>query len=82
MIDTPQIIEAKLRAGYRPPTENPLVCRNCGARKLPRECFQKYFCRRHNFYVHSNGFCPFFDTKEYVAPDTPKPQPFSQPELF
>lgn len=31
MIDTPQIIDMKIRAGYRPPQENPLACINCGA---------------------------------------------------
>ena len=82
MKETPQIVEAKLRAGYRPPAENPLVCKNCGARKLPRESFKKYFCLRHKFYVHSCGYCPFFSTDKYIAPDEPKPSPFKQPELF
>ena len=79
---TPQIIEAQYRAGYRPPVENKLVCKNCGARKIPRENFKKYFCRRHCFYVHSMGYCPAFSTEEYVPPDAPKPSPFKQPELF
>ena len=79
---TPQIVEAQFRAGYRPPVENKLVCKNCGARKLPRENFQKYYCRRHCFYVHSMGYCPYFSTAEYVPPDAPKPSPYKQPELF
>lgn len=82
MKETPEIIEKRIRAGYRPPTENPLVCKNCGARKLPRGTFEKYYCLRHNFYVHSCGYCPFFSVEKYLPPNTPKPSPYKQPELF
>jgi hypothetical protein len=85
MTDTPQIVEAKIRAGYRPPTENPLVCRNCGASGYnPTPFRHRYFCKRHQFYVHSRGYCPFFSTEKYVPQDAPKPKPspYKQPELF
>lgn len=77
-----EILEAQFRAGYRPPQDNQLVCRKCGARKLPRAAFQKYFCLRHNFYVHSNGYCPSFGTEKYIPPNKPKPSPYKQQELF
>lgn len=76
------ILKAWYRAGYRPPKDNPLACKNCGARKLPRNFFQKYFCLRHKFYVHSNGYCPSFSTEPYTPPAEEKASPFKQPELF
>lgn len=80
---TPEIIDAQIRAGYRPPEENPLVCRNCGAsgyNDTPyRHC---YFCKRHQFYVHSRGYCPFFSKEPFVPADAPKPNPWKQPYLF
>jgi hypothetical protein len=83
MKDTPQTIEAKLRAGYRPPAENPLVCKKCGAiRERKPFSFERYFCRRHGFYVNSCGYCPFFSTDKYVPPNAPKPSPYKQLELF
>ena len=80
---SPQIIEAKIRAGYRPPQENPLICMNCGAiRHRKPFSFMRYFCLRHGFYVNSHGYCPSFDKEKYVAPDAPKPSPYKQQELF
>ena len=83
MRDTPQVIEAKIRAGYRPPQENPLVCGNCTAirERKPFSC-ARYYCRRHKFYVNSRGYCPAFSTEPFVPPDAPKPSPYKQPELF
>lgn len=83
MTDTPQIVEAKIRAGYRPPQENPLVCRNCGAAGYnPTPYRHRYFCARHQFYVHSCGYCPFFSVEKYIPPDKPKPSPYKQMEMF
>lgn len=83
MKPTPETIEAQYRAGYRAPKENRLVCRNCGAvgfNKTPyRHC---YFCKRHQFYVHSLGYCPSFSEEKFVPPDAPKPSPWKQPFLF
>ena len=53
MKDTPQIIEARIRAGYRPPQERPIICRNCGAAGFnPTPYRHRYFCKRNQFYVH------------------------------
>ncbi len=83
MKDTPQIVEAKIRSGYRSPIENPLVCKNCGAVGFtPTPYRHCYFCKRHHFYVHSHGYCPSFDTGKYIPPNTPKPSPWKQQELF
>ena len=83
MIDTPQIIDMKIRAGYRPPQENPLACINCGAirERKPFSC-QLYFCRRHGFYVNSRGYCPSFSKDEYTPDGAPKRSPYWQPRLF
>ena len=78
----PQTIEAQYRAGYRAPTANPLFCKNCGAVGYNCESRKRYFCARHQFYVHSMGYCPAFSTEKYVASGTPKPLPFVQQELF
>lgn len=83
MNDTPQIIEANIRAGYRPPQENPLVCMNCSAiRDRKPFSYKRYYCRLHGFYVNSHGYCPSFSTEPFVPPDAPKPSPYTQPELF
>lgn len=83
MNDTPQIIEAKIRAGYRPPQENPLVCMNCSAiRDRKPFSYKRYYCRMHGFYVNSHGYCPSFSTEPFVPPDAPKPSPYTRPELF
>ncbi len=83
MNDTPQIIEATIRAGYRPPQENPLVCMNCSAiRDRKPFSYKRYYCRLHGFYVNSHGYCPSFSTEPFVPPDAPKPSPYTQPELF
>ena len=83
MKETPEIIEKRIRAGYRPPKENPLVCKNCGAVGFnPTPYRHCYFCKRHQFYVNSLGYCPFFSTEPFVPPDTPRPSPYKQPELF
>ena len=83
MNDTPQIIEAKIRAGYRPPQENPLVCMNCSAiRDRKPFSYKRYYCRLHGFYVNSHGYCPSFSTEPFVPPYAPKPSPYTQPELF
>ena len=80
---TPEVMEARIRAGYRPPQENPLVCKNCGALRDRKEfSYERYYCRRHNFYVNSRGYCPFFSKDKFVLPDAPKPSPWKQPELF
>ena len=84
----PEIQEAMIRAGYRPPEDNPLACRNCPSvtRKLdPRMtgCFvhsSRFYCRRHHFYVHSLGYCPQFG-KQFVEIPVKK-QPFRQEYLF
>ena len=84
MKDTTEIIEKRIRVGYRPPQENPLVCKNCGAVGFnPTPYRHRYFCKRHQFYVSACAFCPDFDKDEYVPPkNQPKPSPYKQPELF
>ncbi len=85
MKDTPQIIEARIRAGYRPPQERPIICRNCGAAGFnPTPYRHRYFCKRSQFYVHSCGYCPAFSTEPYTPPPPPakRPSPYNQPELF
>ena len=78
---SPQDAAAKFRAGYRPPSEN-MFCMFCGAVGYNCETRKRYFCARHQFYVHSHGYCPAFGTERYVAPDAPKPSPFKQQYLF
>lgn len=72
---------ARLKAGYHPPEDNPLVCANCGAIRLPRGDFKPYFCRRHGFYVHSHGYCPFFSKECYEEPPPRPRSPFTQQDL-
>ena len=84
----PEIIEAMIRAGYRPPEDNPLACKNCPAVTRKKDsrmtgCFlhsSRYFCRRHKFYVHSYGYCPCFG-KAFIE-SAVKKQPFKQELLF
>lgn len=80
----PNTIEAQFRAGYRPPTANPLYCRNCGAVGYNCASRKRYFCARHQFYVHSMGFCPAFSTEKYEADreDAKKRDPYKQEYLF
>jgi len=83
--DTPEIIEKRIRAGYRPPEENPLACKNCGAAGWNNTPYRhRYFCKRHQFYVSACGYCPFFSTEKYVPPAKPAPKPprFKQMEMF
>ena len=77
---TPAIAIARESAGYRPPVENKMCCRYCGARRITREYFAPYYCLRHKFYVHSRGVCPMFSTEPYEPP-APKKPPFVQEEL-
>lgn len=81
MRDTAAITEARLRAGYRAPQENPLACKNCGAVRFYPSMRRCYFCKRHQFYVHSRAFCPAFSTDPYEPKPQPKPK-FQQEELF
>jgi len=84
----PEVIEAMIRAGYRPPEDNPLACRNCPSvsrKKDPKMtgCFvhsSRYFCRRHQFYVHSYGYCPSFG-QPFTPKETKRP-PYKQEYLF
>ena len=81
---TPAIAIARKVAGYRPPAEDKVCCRYCGAHRITREYFAPYYCLRHMFYVHSRGVCPKFSTDPYVPPaplPPPKP-PFVQEEMF
>lgn len=78
---TPAIAIARKIAGYRPPSEDKVCCRYCGAHRLTRKCFAPYYCLRHMFYVHSRGVCPSFDPKPYEPPAPRKP-PFVQEEMF
>lgn len=83
MKPTPETIEARIRAGYRPPQENQLVCMNCSAiRDRKPFSYKRYHCRMHGFYVNSHGYRPSFPTEPFVPPDAPKPSPYTQPELF
>ena len=77
---TPAIAIAREAAGYRPPVENKMCCKNCGARRTTRDYFAPYYCRRHMFYVHSRGVCPSFSTEPYTPPPTKKPR-FVQEEM-
>ena len=77
---SPAIAIARKIAGYRPPAEDTVCCRYCGARRLTRKCFETYYCVRHMFYVHSHSVCPSFDPKPYEPPKPKKP-PFVQEEM-
>jgi hypothetical protein len=74
-------IHAKIRAGYITPTGN-LFCKNCGAVGYNCESRKRYFCARHQFYVHSMGYCPAFSTEKYVADGGKKRDPYKQTYLF
>ena len=78
----PHVVEAQYRAGYRPPTANPLYCKNCGAVGYNCESHKRYFCARHQFYVHSMGYCPAFSAEKYEAGGAPRREPFTQTYLF
>ena len=79
---TPAIAHAYIHAGYRSPDDNPLFCKKCGACRTVKISFNRtHFCRRHKFYVHAHGTCPFSSPDEYVEPPRKKP-PFTQDELF
>lgn len=79
---TPEVVEARLRAGYR--QDNPLVCAKCPSvtrKKDPRMtgCFvhsSRFYCRRHHFYVHSLGYCPDFG--KVLVESLAKKPPFKQ----
>ena len=83
----PETIEAQIRAGYR--KDNPLVCEKCSAVTRKRDpgmngCFvycARFFCRRHHFYVHSQGYCPSFGTGPFVEVKE-KNTPYKQEMLF
>lgn len=77
---TPAILIARKVAGYRPPVEDEVCCKHCGAKRTTRECFAPYYCCRHMFYVHSRGWRPAFDTRPYTPPPPKKP-PFVQTEM-
>lgn len=77
---TPAMLIARKVAGYRPPVEDAVCCKHCGARRTTREYFAPYFCLRHMFYVHSRGWCPAFDTRPYTPPEDKK-SPFVQIEM-
>ena len=79
MKTTPDVIAARIRAGYRPPEENPLRCDDCGAIRT-RHPAEHHYCRRHGFYVHADGFCPSFSTEPYKAP-AERRDPFKQEEF-
>lgn len=81
MKDTAAITEARYRAGYRAPQENPLACKFCGAVGFNPSMRRCYFCKRHQFYVHSRGYCPAFSAEPFVPKPQPKPK-FQQEELF
>ena len=38
-----EVIEARIRAGYRPPQENPLICKNCGAIRDRKEIARGWY---------------------------------------
>lgn len=78
---TPAIAIARKIAGYRPPSEDKMCCRYCGAHRLTRKYFAPYYCVRHMFYVHSHGVCPAFDPQPYEPPKPKKP-PYTQEEMF
>ena len=79
---TPAIAHAYIHAGYRSPDDNPLFCKNCGACRITKVFSNRtHFCRRHQFYVHALGSCPFCSAEEYVEPPR-KESPFVQDELF
>ena len=77
---TPAMLIARKVAGYRPPVEDEVCCKHCGAKRTTREYFAPYYCLRHMFYVHSHGWCPAFDTRPYTPP-APKKPPFVQTEM-
>jgi hypothetical protein len=74
-------IHAKIRAGYIPPAGN-LFCMNCGAVSYNCESRKRYFCARHQFYVHSMGYCPAFSTEKYVADGAKNRDPYKQTYFF
>lgn len=78
---TPAIAIARKLAGYRPPVEDEMCCKHCGAHRVTRDYFAPYYCLRNMFYVHSRGVCPKFSTEPFVEPEPKKP-PFTQQELF
>lgn len=78
---TPAILIARKVAGYRPPVEDAVCCKTCGAiRFRPAFSYERYYCRKHMFYVHSRGVCPKWQKEPYTPPAPPKP-PFVQEEL-
>ena len=77
---TSAILIARKVAGYRPPVEDDVCCKHCGASRHTTDHFVRYYCRRHMFYVHSHGWCPAFDTRPYTPP-APKKPPFVQTEM-
>lgn len=77
---TPAMLIARKVAGYRPPVEDGVCCKHCGAKRNTRKPFAPYYCARHMFYVHSRGWCPAFDTRPYTPP-APKNTPFVQTEM-
>lgn len=82
MKDTVEVMVARSRAGYRPPEKVQYCCKNCGAVGYSPNAFRKcYFCKRHQFYVHSLGLCPSFSADPYVPKPASKP-PFVQEEMF
>ncbi len=73
---------AMSRAGYHPPVAEQYICKLCGAVGYnPTPYRHKYFCKRHQFYVHSHGMCPQWQKEKYEPPQTKK-QPFVQDSLF
>lgn len=79
---TTALAHAYLHAGYRSPRDNPLFCKNCGACREEKALSKNtHFCRRHHFYVHALGTCPFCSPDEYVEQPVKK-SPFVQENLF
>lgn len=77
---TPAMLVARKVAGYHPPAEDEVCCSRCGAARHATDCFIRYYCARHMFYVHSKGWCPKFDPSPYNSPE-PKKSPYVQTEI-
>lgn len=74
----------QMQAGYRPPIACNCICMTCGAVGYTPDCKRKYyFCRRHQFYVHSHGICPSWSSEKFVPVKAKMPSsPYTQCDLF
>lgn len=79
---TPEITIARHDAGYRPPVEDRMCCRYCGAVRSNTQLFARYYCQRHGFYANSKGVCPSWGKEPYTPPTQKPKSPFTQKELF